>query len=303
MEKIDYGDINKFLVSIGIVLIAISILSPFFYMKEDFGIYKTTSEISKYEKPIQDLIKSKQEQVIQIQEYLPIVSLSLLGLGILSSAIGLYRWFKRQEKIDEKFDKEIKKLDLEIKSLTPEEKIAKAQQEVKENELAEQLENTNLSSSNNEVRNPVYLDYMKIEQSVFDSFKNLKTSNFEILTEQKLGRQYYIDILLKAKSKKYADRIVEIKYFKNSLPSISARQIIDRLNTYISYYKENINSAVVPVLLIVYNKETINKAQIDKFKAKLKDESGNLSSMGRLKVEFIDKELIDTFNPGILLSK
>jgi hypothetical protein len=303
MEKIEYGDINKFLVSIGIVLIALSIISPFFYLKEDFGIYKTAEEVLKYEKPIQDLIKSKQNQIIKIQDYLPIISCFLLILGLLCTSTGLCRWFKRQAKIDEKFDKEIQKLDLEIKSLTPEEKIEKAKLEVNENEFAEQLETNLTTQSNEQIRNPLYLDYMQIEQSIFNSFTDLKTSNFDVLTEQKLGNRYYIDILLKAKSKKYADRIIEIKYFKNNLPSVSANHIINKLNTYISYYSENINSVIVPVLLIVYNAETINKKQIDKFKIKLKEESQNLSNMKRLKIEFIDKESIDSFNPVILLTK
>lgn len=56
MEKIDYGDINKFLVSIGIVLIGLSVLTPFLYLKEDFGIYLSEEEISKYEQPIKSLI-------------------------------------------------------------------------------------------------------------------------------------------------------------------------------------------------------------------------------------------------------
>lgn len=302
MEKIDYGDINKFLVSIGIVLIGLSVLTPFLYLKEDFGIYLSEEEISKYEQPIKSLIIDKQFQVIKIQKIIPFISIILLFLGLSSTSVGLYRWFQRQSKIDEKFDKEIQKLDLEIESLTPEEKIEKAKQEVQEIELAEQLES--IQTVNKTVRtNSRYLDYMNIEQALYKSFQNLKNPNFEVFTEQKLGNRFYIDLLLKAKSKKFADRIIEIKYFKKHLPLSTVNQALHQLNTYVSYYKENANKAVVPVLLIVYNNENIKPENILFFKTKIVDFSSDLPNMNRLKVEFIDENTLDKFDVGNLLKR
>ena len=126
MQKIDYGDINKFLVSIGLVLIALAVLTPYLYLKEDFGLYIEQSKIDQMQEPIKELITEKQNQVIKFQTFIPWVSLSFFLLGLTSTIIGLVRWFKRQSKIDEKFDKELQKLDLEITSLTPEEKEEKA---------------------------------------------------------------------------------------------------------------------------------------------------------------------------------
>lgn len=36
MEKLDYSDINKFLASLGVVIIGVGIILPYFYLKEDF---------------------------------------------------------------------------------------------------------------------------------------------------------------------------------------------------------------------------------------------------------------------------
>lgn len=244
----------------------------------------------------------KQFQVIKIQKIIPFISIILLFLGLSSTSVGLYRWFQRQSKIDEKFDKEIQKLDLEIESLTPEEKIEKAKQEVQEIELAEQLES--IQTVNKTVRtNSRYLDYMNIEQALYKSFQNLKNPNFEVFTEQKLGNRFYIDLLLKAKSKKFADRIIEIKYFKKHLPLSTVNQALHQLNTYVSYYKENANKAVVPVLLIVYNNENIKPENILFFKTKIVDFSSDLPNMNRLKVEFIDENTLDKFDVGNLLKR
>jgi|TARA_R110002110_G_scaffold208363_2_gene420678 hypothetical protein len=302
MQKIDFGDINKFLVSTGIVLIALAILTPYFYLKEDFGLYIKKEEILKFEEPIKEIIANKQYQVSKIQKIIPWTSLVLFLLGLTSIFIGLKRWFKRQSKIDEKFDKEIKKLDLEIETLSPEEKIEKAKKEVKEIELAEQLESTTETTTYT-TKASSYLNYMRIEQSIYQLFKNLKSPNFDILSEQKLGNRFYIDLLLKAKNKKFSDRIIEIKYFRNQLPISSIQKSIYQLNTYISYYKENTNKQVIPILLIIYKKDNINKERILRFENRVLELSTDLPNMERLKVEFIEENELNDFDVSKLLKK
>jgi hypothetical protein len=302
MQKIDFGDINKFLVSIGLVLIALAILTPYLYLKEDFGLYIDKEEVLKFEEPIKKIIANKQYQVYKIQKIIPWTSFALFLLGIASSLIGLKRWFKRQSKIDEKFDKEIKKLDLEIETLSPEEKIEKAKKEVQEIELAEQLESTSTLSASTS-KSEGYLSYMKIEQSIYQLFQNLKSPNFDIHSEQKLGNRFYIDLLLKAKSNKFSDRIIEIKYFKNQLLISSIQKSIYQLNTYISYYKENTNKQVIPILLIVYRKDNINEERILHYHIRINEFSNDLPNLERLKVEFIEENGLNDFNVSVFLKK
>ncbi|SEB86588.1 hypothetical protein SAMN04489761_1996 [Tenacibaculum sp. MAR_2009_124] len=307
MQKIDFGDINKFLVSIGLVLIALAIMTPYFYLKEDFGLYIDKEEVLKFEEPIKEIITNKQYQVSKIQKIIPWTSLILLLLGLISSYIGLKRWFKRQSKIDEKFDKEIKKLDLEIETLSPEEKIEKAKKEVQEIELAEQLESdsktTSQTTTTTTTRSESYLNYMRIEQSIYKLFKNLKSPNFDIHSEQKLGNRFYIDLLLKAKNKKFSDRIIEIKYFRNQLPISSIQKSIYQLNTYISYYKENTNKQVIPILLIVYKKDNINSERLLRSQNRVSEFSADLPNLERLKVEFIEENELNNFDASKLLKK
>lgn len=302
MEKIDYGDINKFLVSVGIVLIGLSILTPYLYLKEDFGLYIEFDKFLKFQEPVKNLILTKQCQVTEIQKLIPWISLGLFSSGITSLIIGLIRWFKRQTKLDEKFDKELQKLNLEIVALTPEEKEEKAKQEVQEIEKIEQIQVTQQSISQTTHADYVQ-SYMRIEQSVADVFIKYQSPNFDILSQQKIGNRYEIDILLKAKTKKYLDRIVEIKYFKNRLPIQIIRDIINRLNTQISYYNQASNRRSIPVLFIVYNKEMINADSILKFQNRIIDESQDLPNLERLKVEFIEENEIQKFNVRRIIKK
>ncbi|WKK82296.2 hypothetical protein [Marivirga arenosa] len=303
MQKIDYGDVNKFLVSIGLVLIGLAILAPYLYLKEDFGIYITKEQLLKFEEPIKNLIINKQFQITKIQRLVPWASLGLLILGLTSSIIGLVRWFKRQAKIDEKFDKEIQKLDLEIESLTPEEKIEKAKNEVQEIQLAEQLEFEDTQSNISHSSNKPYLDYMKIENQLYNLFKNLKSPNFEIYSEQKLGGIFNIDMLLKANTNKFSDRLIEIKYYKNKLPVISIQKSLDQLNTYISYYKKTTNKRVIPILLIVYNSENNSDDIIHSCGDRINKYSTDIPNLQRLKVEFIPEHELQSFNVSKLLKR
>jgi hypothetical protein len=303
MHKIEYGDINKFLVSIGIVLIALSILTPYFYLKEDFGLYLEQEAIKKYEEPIRQIITKKQEQVIFLQKIIPKVSLGLFLLGLISSSIGLFRWLKRQSKIDEKFDKEIKRLDLEIESLTPEEKEEKAKKEAQEIELEETQTETLSPSKSIPTSTSIYTDYIRVEQDVIEIFENYKSPNFEVMSQQRLGKKFEIDLLLKAKNKSYSDRIVEIKYFRKKLPLSIINKALSQLNTYISYYKNATNKQVIPVLLVVYNKENVNPSDIAKFNDKISNYSQDIPHLKRLKVEFIPQDEINSFDVRRLLKR
>ena len=302
MQKIDYGDINKFLVSIGIVLIALAVLTPYLYLKEDFGLYIEQTKIDQMQEPIKELITEKQAQVIRFQGFVPWVSISFLLLGLTSTVIGLVRWFKRQSKIDEKFDKELQKLDLEITSLTPEEKEEKAKQEVEEIEKVEKQVKTSTA-----VRTSSHADYVKaymsIEKGLTEVFENYKSPNFDVLSQQRIGNRYEIDILLQAKTKRFLDRIVEIKYFRNRLSSKIIRDTIYRINTQISFYNQASNRRVVPVLLIVYNKDTTSAEDILRFQNRIIDESQDIPNLDRLKIEFIEENEINKFNVRRIIKK
>lgn len=302
MEKLNYGDINKFLVSVGIVLIGLSILTPYLYLKEDFGLFIESEKIEKFQEPIKELIHSKQSLVIRIQKLIPYISLGLFLTGIAAFIIGLIRWFKRQLKLDEKFDKELKKLDLEIVSLTPEEKEEKAKQEVQEIESVEQPETTQ-SRTTISTHLEYIQSYMKIEKSVAEVFEKYNSPNFDVLSQQKIGNRFKIDILLKAKTRKFLDRIVEIKYFKNKLSLRIIRDTIYRLNTQVSYYMEASNRRVVPVVLIVYTKENTSAEDILNFQNRIINESQDIPNLDRLKVEFIEETEIMKFDVRRIIKK
>lgn len=298
MQKIDYSDINKFLVSFGLILIVLAGLIPYLYYKEDFGIYLSQCQINNLETNAKSLFINKRNTIIQIQLILPWISLSLTLIGIVSIIIGLIRWFKRQAKIDEKFDKEIEKLSLEIRSLTPEEQEQKAKEEAAEIEIAEIEIAENLNSRISES----YNKYIKIEKSISNTFSKYDSKNFKVLFEQKIGNRFSFDILLKAINEKYSDRIIEIKYFKSHLSYSIIEKTLLQLESAAVYYKQAARKQVVPVLLIIYNNK-IEEKNISSIKSRLLNLSQNSYGLKRLKVEFIKETEIENFDVKKVLKR
>lgn len=297
MQKIEYGDINRFFVSIGLILIGLSILSPYLYLREDFGIYLSQAEFDGLQNSVKELVLDKQNKVQKLQSMFFCIPLVLSILGVLFVIIGLFRWFKRQGKIDEKFDRELDKLNLEIQSLTTEEREEKVMQEVQELQLVEK-------KKPNQIQQRVFKKYIEVEESVTAIFRNYNTQNFDILSQQRMGNKFEIDILLKAKTKGFADRIVEIKYFNDSvisMPIISST--MHRLNSYITYYKKATKKVVVPILIIVYNKEKVNINGIKKCDSIINKNKNDFPNLKRLKMVYLDENEIDKFDVKTILKK
>ena len=284
MQKIEFGDINRFFVSIGLFLMGFALIIPYFYLKEDFGLYLKEDDIAKYD-----------------VQMIPFVSAGLIFGGIVFCYIGIRRWLKLQAKLDEKLNNEVEKSKLDLKTSTPEQRIVNAKKEVAETEIAEQLEsNTELQQSTN---NRGYLNYMAIEDKFFNYFKSAKNSNFDILQQPRIGNRFFVDILLRAKSNKFSDRIIEVKYFQNQLPLSSIEDSIMKLATYISYYRENTNKRVIPILLIVYKGEKISDAKILEYKRRILEYTKGIPELDRIKVELIKELELDQFDVKQLLKR
>ena len=289
MQKIEYGDINRFFVSIGLILIGLSVLSPYLYLKEDFGIYLSQTEFDSLQESMKELVLDKQNKVTKLQSIFFCIPLILSVSGILFLIIGLYRWFNRQEKIDEKFDRELDKLNLEIQSLTQEEREEKVMQEVQEIELVKKTEP-------NEMQQKVFSKYIAVEEAITEIFKNYNSSNFEILSQQKMGNKFEIDILLRAKSKGFADRIVEIKYFNDKISESIINSTLHRLSSYVTYYKQATNKVVVPVLIVVYHLDKIGRNGRLGTEIMITSRKSDFPNLRRLRIQFLEENAIDKFN-------
>ncbi|MGK9123916.1 hypothetical protein M1D52_07340 [Olivibacter sp. SA151] len=296
MEKIEYGDVNKFLVSIGLVLITLSFALPYLFLKEDFGVYLEISKILELQPHMQTLIWRKQMQVAFLQDALPVISLLLFAFGILLSQWGLRRWFKRQRSIDEKFDTELAKSKLELTAMSPLEVAEKAQSEVQEIEAVNNEEHKTGPSDYS------LIDYLKVEERVYNLFKNNPSRHFDTYTQMRLGRTE-IDVVMASRSSSYRDRIIEIKYFKTNFNHFVVDKALVQLNNTITYYKSNTGRSAVPVILIIYEPETFKNSDIISIQAQVLNWASKYRDLNRLKAAFIAVSEIEMFDVKTLLKR
>ena len=305
MEKIEYGDVNRFLVSTGLVLISLSLAVPYFYLSDDFGLYIEQEKVKTFSVTIQTIISDKETIIKTIQKYIPWTSLGLFvtGLGLL--VVGLIRWFKRQGKIDERENLDIQKLKLEIDDLTPEEKREKAKVEVQANEIAEIVENKKLTdSAPNPTRELAVSNYLKVEERIINHFKNYKTENFHILDNVKIAGRFWVDILLESKTKEYADRIVEIKFASKTLSYSLITDALSKLDQYLNFYLGFYDRKAVPILIVVFsNKIEMTTDQLRALAQRADSDTSNYKSLKRLQVHFINENQIETFDIKSILRR
>ena len=301
MEKIEYGDVNKFLVSGGLVLISLSVAIPYFYLNEDFGLYLESDKIKLFTPSIQDLICEKQKIVATIQNIIPWTSPTLFVIGTISVIIGLVRWFRRQSRIDERDDLDIQKLRLEVKKLTPVETVQKAEQEAESDQLAILREQQRSTITDAKIKSDA-TSYLDIEQRVINHFKNYKTDNFVVLDNVKVGR-FALDILLESNSQAFADRVIEVKYAKTTLSYEMLSATIDRLEQYTYYYSKSNKRKVKAVLLVIYSDTAVqNEQQIRDVSQKINSRASEFLA-GRLKWQFIKDTDIEKYDIKEILQR
>jgi hypothetical protein len=260
MEKIEYSDLYKFFVSIGLVLIAIFFLTWYVFLKEDFGLYIEQEKFVKFSEPIQQLITAKQNRIIELQKW-DWVTYLLLIIGLLSTGFGIFIWWKRQIKVDEKFENESLMVKLKLRSMTLEERVEKAEQEV-------------ISVTTTTTTTPEIVEnYMDSEERLIQMFLQSNQNEYEILSNQILGNQFEIDLIAKAKNKMFSDKIIEIKYITNLVPFSFIDLTIKHLKRITDFYISIEGNDATPILLIVhtddvdidninYFDEKINKGKV-----------------------------------------
>ncbi|WP_353096631.1 hypothetical protein [Empedobacter brevis] len=289
-NKLEFSDINRYFVSIGTILIAISFLLPYFYLKENFGIIISETDYKSYTEISRKIIDNKQQNILFFQNYILEISASILLIGIIFTIIGIVRWNKRQSKIDKKFDKELEKLEIEIKQLTPEEKEEKLNEEVLQVTESSHEISTNLPAQDyRNIRNI----YENVEATIINKVKqyNLSNNSYELYTEIKVANKY-IDVLLKGKEK---DIIVEIKYMNRNLNIMMLRDLTQRFDYLLEFYKKSTQKTTQGKMFVVYNDSDISEEQV--IKAKLRFESSDFQNglLNKTELYLIKHSELDDF--------
>jgi hypothetical protein len=306
MEKIEYADINKFMVSTGLVLMSASLIIPYFFFKESFGLYIEKSRVAVFTSEMRDQYYLKQWALLKFQSCLPWLSVGVFSIGLFSSITGMKRWIVRQTKIDRNFDLTTTKLEREIDNLTPAQVFEMASEEVQENEAATRLntEPNNIGSSNfpQISESKAIVEYLNIEERIYSRLKKVAPKNYELLRHISIDGIKKIDMMLVSKDKMRPDVIIEVKYSNRIISMSVIESAMDRLDKAITNYKKVVPAPqAIPCLIIVYGNQVINTDQIGIFRQKIDNKILGAPSLKNIRVFFQNEFEIESMDTSLLV--
>lgn len=302
MEQLNYNDFNKFLVSLGVILIGLAVLVPWLFLKESYNLYNTEIDIHSLPEISKEIFISKQTYLLIFSKSIPWFSISSILSGLFLVVFGLLRWYKKQLLADKKDNLEIEKLIKEIQLMSPVEIIDKAQKNSRDDSVEELLTSREIETNKQEImfqsQHP-WKKYIEIEREISDLLFIYNSVFYEILPNVKVDFTE-IDILLKAKSNSYFDKIIEIKYYKSGFRSSFLNMLVSNVRNKLEMYQIKVKRVAIPIIIFVLRQDSNDHLKI----AEVSDSiisSGHEFNLENLYFEFIKEEELKNFDFGKIL--
>lgn len=194
MNKPEYSDLYKFIASIGIILLASSVLVPWLFLRESFDIYILASDIDNLTPIAQKLVFYRQSTVLWLFERITSISLGLGLGGTVFLIFGVYFWWNKKQKLqDKKDDLEVRKLEKDIGDQSPQEiAVGIVKKTIEQEEL-------DAGATAFEIRQSKYIEgvqeYFDTEKTVLSKLA-LCFDNASVLPHKKIGSSE-VDVLVR----------------------------------------------------------------------------------------------------------
>jgi len=277
MNKLEYSDLSKFLVSLGAVLISLSLLVPWLFLRESFDALLKASDISELAPEAQALLAYRQQTALWFIRNVWWISLLLAIGGFLPLVIGITHWVRKQRLVDQrevaetrKASLEVEKLRREMEPLNPPEIAKKAIEEVREEiEAEEALEPSTISSIESHIQG-----YLRVEE-IF-SRKLIDCYGDERVLIQQRGRRAIYDAILVSDSPALPDVVFEIKHITRHLSLSRLHAIVDQAARLIQDYAVltmRSTTAIVGIVLFVVPESDEDSASMVQFDWAVKDQA------------------------------
>ena len=230
MDKLQYDSLYKFLVSLGVVLIALPIAAFIFIANSATLIISQAEYESLSEYSIRDL--EQREFIISlITKILPILSIALFIVGIILIIVGLKKWYEIQKILDNQVAAETKIKELEADKMSNVEMITETIREI------EEVSSNDTESTGDKTKSmPEYsaqhqrlIKYAEIEDKFFEyGIPTPIKRRYTHKRNLKIGRFSYDAVAVSLKDS--VDLIYEVKYWDRRPPNTLLRQTLERLH-------------------------------------------------------------------------
>lgn len=265
--KFEYADLYRFLVSAGIVLLALSFIAPWLLLREPLDMLYSASDQELLTDKSQELLLRKQDTLLLVLTIIPFFSIALALIGLSLVAYGGLGWFKLQKIRDKKEEIGLAREEHELVSMTEGEKEEKIQSEV-----AEVFDDAVEASD----QSAFMQRYEAVESQIAKRLDALKGSTHNVLRNRRAGRSF-IDILVEPKTE-----ISSISLEKHYLIEVKVRRRIHgysdvkssflQLQKAVSDYRNSTNVSPKSKLVIVVQEHNENSESIGRLLEKLEAE-------------------------------
>lgn len=265
--KFEYADLYRFLVSAGIVLLALSFLAPWLLLREPLDVLYSVPDQDKLTEKSQELLSRKQETLSWALEYVPKLSIALILLGSILAGVGGWGWFKLQRIRDKKESVGLEREEHELATMTAVERTEKMQFEVAEefdSDVSEKIETSFIER------------YAAVERKVANRIGDVVGLTHNVLRDRRAGKSF-IDILLEPKTldasiTRQKHYLIEVKVRRrmNSYSDLKSSYL--QLQNTVSEYKKITSVLPNSRLLVVIQEYEDNSVRIDRIRDNLKQE-------------------------------
>ena len=273
--KFDYGDIYRFLVSAGLVLLALSILYPWFVLtgSDDLRISQLEYDaLTENSKELFDRRINVHDTLICI---IPYVSFPLLALGLFGIIFGLIKWKIRQGVSDsnDELELQLKKLEIKKRNLDfdteqvdEKTRVENIEKEIeKEQQNAEEEEEVKVAE-----KKPIAERALDVEQLLIDKINDYNPMDYEVKTHVRIRNNHEFDILLESNTVKRHDKIIEVKFIQTNLNFTSVRDYFNRTSELLKFYIHRYDINARGYLLIVVDDDLAKGDQWTRFYDKVR---------------------------------
>lgn len=284
MNKIEFSDVNRFLTSLGLIFIGLAFFLPWFVNQNDKLLILEQEKINKLTPTAKKIIESQQETILIINNFFPYLCSALILLGLVMLTIGIIRWNRRQTISDKIQDEELKSK--EIQNLSSQDKRELIANEI---EINDPENFTEVETIDAEIDN-----YIQIENQIYLQLNQAYKNRFTLSQNVKIG-DYNYDIILKSRNLETdSDRIVEIKFYKNTITLNNLKDAATQFILATKNYDFTFKRRALPFLIVIYSGTEFD-LNLKDYKTKIQDYSKTLGK--NLRIKFVQENEIINIKP------
>lgn len=260
MKELQYDSFYKFLVSLGVTLVALPIIAIVFLMNNEILLI-TQNDYENLSCFTLHSIQNKEQLYNIIYTYFPPIAIALAIIGILLVSIGSYKWYKIQKMLDEQVESDTAIKKINAKKMNATEIALKAVEEAEEtaNNQSPKEDNNSINNSPQQQNKNQVLEYMHIEDLCYRRALRIYSKKYKLDKNIRV-RDYCYDFIAISK-KDNIDLLFEVKYWRNIPPSHVLSNTFNRLCEAGKNYKNTNFRDFKSILMIVTPDINIEKTK------------------------------------------